>query len=384
MYKTIITLRSFCCLALLCCLALPVAADDVQLQETHPDRHVVVKGDTLWGISGKFLKDPWQWPKVWEMNRAEIKNPHLIYPGDVIVLDMSSGSPQLRLLRETVTLEPGIREEALAKAAVPTISPSIIGPFLSQPLVIENDALYDGAATIIGNQENRVALSPGDKVYVDRINEDESALWQVYRSGKALVDPVTQEALGTEAIYLGDVKVTKYGEPASAEIIRFTEEIFKGDKLVAAPEEAFASFTPRAPEELIAGQILTIHSGVAEAGADTIVALNRGSSDGLEVGHVLAIYRDGRIIRNPITVKGVQPHKWEETKHLPYNWEEPSSNNSSASDKKPVVELDPTLMKLPNERVGLLMVFRTFNRVSYGLIMQASEPVNVLDLVQTP
>jgi hypothetical protein len=384
MYKTIITLRPFCCLALLCCLALPAIAEDVQLQENHPDRYTVVKGDTLWGISGKFLKDPWQWPKVWEMNRAEIKNPHLIYPGDVIVLDMTGGSPQLRLLRETVTLEPGVREEALEKTAVPTISPNIIGPFLSQPLVIENDALIDGVATIIGSQENRIALSPGDKIYVDKINEDESAFWQVYRRGKALVDPITNEALGTEAIYLGDIKVTKYGEPASAEVIRFTEEIFKGDKLVAAPEEAFASFTPRAPENLIAGQILAIYSGVAEAGPETIVALNRGSSDGLEVGHVLAIYRDGRVIQNPNTVKGVQPHKWEETKNLPHNWGEPNNNNSSASDKRPVVELDPTLMKLPNERVGLLMVFRTFNRVSYGLIMQASEPVHVLDLVQTP
>jgi hypothetical protein len=386
MHKTIITPRSFCCLALLCCLALPAAADDVQLQENHPDRHVVVKGDTLWGISGKFLKDPWQWPKVWKMNRDQIKNPHLIYPGDVIALDMSSGSPQLRLLRETVTLEPGIREEALEKAAVPTISPYIIAPFLSQPLVIENGVLND-APIIIGGQENRVVLSPGVKIYVDKIDEDKGTFWQVYRSGKELVDPITKEVLGTEAIYLGDAKVTNYGEPASAEIVRAKEEIFKGDKLVAATEESTASFIPRAPEEQIAGQILSIYSGVAEAGANAIVTLNRGSSDGLEEGHVLAIYREGKIIRNSIPTKGEQPYHWEKTKNPPYRWGKPSNNNSSASDKKPegpVVELDPTLIKLPSERVGLLMIFRIFDRVSYGLIMQASEPVNVLDLVQTP
>src|SRR5690349_4777792 len=149
MYKYIITLLS------LCCLALPAAADDLQLQENHPDRYVVVKGDTLWGISGKFLKDPWKWPKIWKMNRQQIKNPHWIYPGDVIVLDTSSGQPQLRLLRETVTLQPGIREEPLEKAPIPTIAPNVISPFLSQPLVIENDEL-NGAPTIIAGQENRV------------------------------------------------------------------------------------------------------------------------------------------------------------------------------------------------------------------------------------
>jgi len=385
MYKTIITPRSFCCLALLCCLALPAAAEDVQLQENHPDRYVVVKGDTLWGISGKFLKDPWQWPKVWKMNRTEIKNPHRIYPGDTIVLDMSSGSPQLRLLRETVTLEPGIRVEALEKAAVPTISPYIIAPFLSQPLVIENDALND-APSIIGGQENRVVLSPGVKIYVNKINEDKGVFWQVYRNGKVLTDAITKEVLGTEAFYLGDAKVTNYGEPASAEIVRAKEEIFKGDKLVAAPEESTASFIPRAPDDPIVGSIISIYGGVSETATNSIVTVDRGSSDGLEVGHVLAIYREGKIIRNTNTAKSGQPHYWEKTKNPPHRWGEPSKN-LSASDKKSeetVAELDPTLIKLPNERVGLLMIFRTFDRVSYGLVMQASESINVLDLVQTP
>ena len=158
MHKTIITLRSFCCLALLCCLALPAAAEDVQLQENHPDRYTVVKGDTLWGIAAKFLKDPWQWPKVWKMNRDEIKNPHRIYPGDTIVLDTSGGSPELHLVHGTVTLEPGIRVEELQKAAVPTISLYVISPFLSQPLVIENNQL-DNTPVIIGGPENRVVLS---------------------------------------------------------------------------------------------------------------------------------------------------------------------------------------------------------------------------------
>ena len=131
MNKHIITLL------VLSCLSLNAIAEDIQLQNNYPDRYVVVKGDTLWGISAKFLKDPWQWPKVWKMNRAEIKNPHRIYPGDVVVLDTSSGSPQLKVLHETITLQPGIREEALEAEAIPTIAPSIIDPFLTQPLLIE-------------------------------------------------------------------------------------------------------------------------------------------------------------------------------------------------------------------------------------------------------
>lgn len=324
-------------------------AEDVQLQENHPDRYTVVKGDTLWGISGKFLKDPWQWPKVWKMNRAEIKNPHLIYPGDTIVLDMTGGSPQLRLLRETVILEPGVREEALEKAAIPTISLYNIAAFLSQPLVIENHALND-APVIVGHQESRIVLSPGTKIYVDRIDDPDrnkyDTFWQVYRNGKVLTDAVTNEPLGTEAFYLGDAQVTQFGEPASAEILRATEEIFDGDRLVAYPEESTNSFVPRAPEDQIFGSIISIYGGVRDAGPYSIVTIDRGSNDGLEDGHVLAIYQGGKTVPDPVVPK--------------------------------------SFIKLPDERIGLVMIFRTFERVSYGLIMQASGPVEVLNLVKTP
>ncbi|HQO15850.1 MAG TPA: LysM peptidoglycan-binding domain-containing protein, partial [Methylotenera sp.] len=156
MFRHIITLLMFCC------ISLTANAQEVQLNSNHPDRHVVKKGDTLWGISGKFLKDPWQWPKVWQFNRAEIKNPHLIYPGDVIVLDRSGKNPRLRLLRETVTLQPGAVEEPLDKEAISTIPLSVISPFLNQPLVIEKDQLAT-SPRIIGAQDNRVVLSPGTR-----------------------------------------------------------------------------------------------------------------------------------------------------------------------------------------------------------------------------
>ncbi|MCB5188286.1 LysM peptidoglycan-binding domain-containing protein [Methylobacillus caricis] len=353
MYRRIITPL------LLCCLILPAMADEVKLQDHHPDRYVVVKGDTLWGISGRFLKDPWQWPKVWKMNQDQIKNPHWIYPGDVVVLDTSSGSPELRLLRETIasqtlTLEPGIRTENLEGEAIPTISPNIITPFLSQPLIIESEALKD-APSIIAGPENRVVLSPGARVYVDKIAEGESVLWNIYRPGKTYVDPETKAVLGTEAIYLGDARITKYGEPASGTIVSAKEEIFANDKLVAAPDNPQTNFIPRAPETEVKGRILSIYGGVAEAGKNTIIAISRGETDSLEKGHVLAINRTGRVIKNP---------KYDK-------------KNKDAS-------AEPENIKLPSERIGLAMVFRTFDKVSYALIMQATEPVNVLDIVETP
>lgn len=352
MYKHIITLL------LLCCPILPALADEVKLQVNHPDRYVVVKGDTLWAISGRFLKDPWQWPQVWKMNREQIKNPHLIYPGDVVVLDTSSGSPELRLLRETVanpevSLAPGIRTERLDAEAIPAISPNVISPFLSQPLIIENEGLKD-APTIIAGPENRVVLSPGSRVYVDRINEGEGTLWNIYRKGKTYIDPETKAILGTEAIYLGDARITKYGEPASGDIVSAKEEIFANDKLVAAPENLQTNFIPRAPEAEVKGRILSIYGGVAEAGRNTIIAISKGSDDGLEQGHVLAINRNGRVIKNP------------------------------KYDKKNKESKEPENIKLPNERIGLAMVFRTFDKISYALIVQATEPVNVLDVVEKP
>jgi LysM repeat protein len=229
MYRHIITLL------LLGCVAFNAAAQDVQLQENHPDRHVVVKGDTLWDISAKFLKSPWLWPKVWKMNREQIKNPHLIYPGDVIVLDLSGGTPQLRLLRETVNIEPGLRIEPLEREPIATISPHIIAPFLSKPLVIEKDALAD-VPSIIGSREDKVVLGPHSRIYTDRITEDQGRYWSIYRDGKSLIDPKTKELLGIEAIYLGDAVLARYGEPATLDISRANQEIFKGDKLIVTPD----------------------------------------------------------------------------------------------------------------------------------------------------
>ncbi len=354
MFRHIITLLMFCC------ISFNANAQVIALKNDHPDRYVVVKGDTLWGISGKFLKDPWLWPSIWKLNRDQIKNPHWIYPGDVVVLDTSSGSPQLRLLHETVTLQPGAVEEPLDKTAISTIQLNAIAPFLNQPLVIEKDQLAK-SPRIIAGQDNRVVLSPGTRIYINQIEEGDGLDWYVYRPGDNLVDPDTKKVLGVEATYLGDAKITKYGQPASADITKAKEEIFTKDRLVPTGDAVVTNFVPHAPDSAISGRIIKIYGGVAEAGPQSIVSISRGSADGIEVGHVLAINRYGRVIKDPEYVK-----------------------EKDAKDTKSASELEPGMVKLPDERIGLLMVFRVFENVSYALVMQASEPINTLDAVTTP
>ncbi|TSA48594.1 MAG: LysM peptidoglycan-binding domain-containing protein [Nitrosomonadales bacterium] len=356
---------------LLCCVVSLARAEDIQLQDNHPDRYVVVKGDTLWAIAGRFLKDPWRWPQIWKMNREQIKNPHWIYPGNVIVLDTSSGSPELRLLRETVTLQPEAREEALAKEAIPTISPSIIAPFLTQPLVVDESGMKDAPA-IVSGEEGRLLLGAGHKAYVDRIDEDSGLNWQIYQQGAALTDPDTKEVLGHEAIYLGDARVSRFGEPTTIEITRSRQEIHIGDKLVRMPATLMGSFVPHAPDSEITGRVLSIFGGMSEAGRNTIITVNRGKADGLEEGHVLAIDRHGEAL----------PKKTNPREHIP----EVNLETSHDSEGKLIVNLakEHGQIKLPDERVGLIMVFRTFERVSYALVMQSEQPIHLSDIIRTP
>jgi hypothetical protein len=304
------------------------------------------------------------------------------------VLDTSSGEPQFRLLREnTVTLEPTVREEELEKAAIPTIQPNVISPFLNQPLVVNNSEL-DSAPMIVSGPDNRLALTPGLNIYISRIDENDGRQWHIYRPNKVLIDPDTKEILGTEALYLGDARVKRFGAPATVEVVRVKEEIFTQDKLVPAPDNLQNNYVPRAPENEVRGRILSIHSGVAEAGNNTVVSLNLGSADGLEEGHVLAIKRTGRLVQMPSeNRREYKPYRWPKNKNQPYDWKTGGYANADETPEaaaKSGEKVDPALIKLPNERIGLLMIFRTFERVSYGLVMQTTNPVNVLDSVETP
>ena len=326
---------------------------DVKLQGNAPDRYVVVPGDTLWSIAGKFLKDPWRWPEMWKLNQDQLKNPHWIYPGDVIVLERS-GQGSERKMGDTVKLLPRVRSEDTSKQAVPSIPPRVIEPFLSRPLVIEPDGL-DKAPRIIAAQADRVYLGSGDVAYVSGIKDAKlESLWQIYRPGKPLVDPDSQKTLGYEAVFLGDSRVTKTGDPATIQIFGAQQEIGKGDRLVAAEPLTLNNYAPHAPNAFIQGRVIATRDGLRETGPQNVVTLNKGKSDGLEPGHVLALLRLGRT-----NVERTPGRKW------------------FGADK-----VEAT--KLPDERYGLVFVFRAFDRVSYALVMSASRSVLIGDMATTP
>ncbi|MBE0612432.1 MAG: LysM peptidoglycan-binding domain-containing protein [Burkholderiales bacterium] len=345
--------------------------EDAGLQNNAPDRYIVVPGDTLWSVAGKFLKDPWRWPEMWKLNQDEIKNPHLIYPGDVIVLDRSGPKPELKM-GETVKLYPRVRAEDTSRQAIPSISPRVIEPFLSRPLVIEPDGL-EGAPRIIAAQADRVFLGSGDVAYVSGIKDAApGSVWQIYRPGKPLVDPESNKTLGYEAVFLGDSRVTKSGDPATVQIFAAQQEIGTGDRLVAAGPLVLNHYAPHAPSTSIRGQIIATRGGLGETGPQNVVTLNKGRNEGLEPGHVLALSRLGR------TVADDGPHKnVKETKSVPWY-------NMTMSDIFKRASPDKQTSKLPDERYGLVFVFRTFDRVSYALVMSATRPVQIYDVVTTP
>lgn len=328
--------------------AIGQSATPVELAPDAPDRHVVVKGDTLWGISAKFLKDPFRWPEVWRLNEEQVKNPHLIYPGQVVYLDRSSGEPQLRL-GTLHKAEPRIYSGA-DRDAIPAIPQSVIEPFLSQPLVVKEDE-FSGGPRLVATEENRVNVGQGNKIYASGIPANGNPLWNIYRVGKPLADPDSGEVLGWEAIYLGDARVSRKAtsddEATTLNVTKAKLEMGRGDNLKAAGAPELLNYVPHAPKSQIQGKIISIYGGVGETGPLSVVSISRGKQDGLEHGHVLAISRTGGTVTN--------------------NFDD-----------------DKQSIRLPDERFGLLFIFRVFDRVSYGLIMEASRPVMPRDTVQTP
>jgi hypothetical protein len=358
-----------------------LAADASALKDDAPDRYIVVPGDTLWGISGRFLKDPWKWPEVWKMNQEQIKNPNRIYPGDVVVLDRNGRDAQLRLVQaDTVKLSPRTRSTALADAAVPAIPPSVVEPFLSRPLVVGPNEL-DDAAIVTATRESRVTMGAGDTIYAAGLTKEKGTAWQLYRRGDPLIDPDSGETLGFVATYLGEARVTKFGEQSTLEITRSTQEIYTGDRLLpASKERPTFSYVPHAPGKSVRGRVLSTYSGLWETGSSGIVALSKGSKDGLEVGHVLAIYRSqsGYDMRaSPLYMEG--PTDRPRT----YYTEELTTRNGPLYPEMRMVTPRDTA-SLPDERYGLVMVFRTFDRAAFGLIMNASRPVALNDIVTNP
>ncbi len=400
--------------------AAQVAQAGVSLSElapNAPDSHTVKRGDTLWAISKIFLKSPWRWPELWGMNMEDIKNPHRIYPGQVLYLDKSGGRARLSTRRPgdsdtpTVRVSPRIRSESLSESAIPPVNMQAIEAFLTEPLIVD-EATFSKAARIVATPENRVLLSLGDRAYargqygdVGNLTEQalvlgpsQSRMYRVFRNAVPLKDPGTGEVLAYEAQYVGKAEVARpesrrdvepppsakkvegrdeykpqyentshnvarvpieqkaplkpvaTGEivPATIDIVRAKEEMRVGDRLLPEPPREFPNYVPRAPGKPMSGQIVSVYgNAVRYAAQNQVVSINRGKEHGVEPGHVLALMRDT------------------------------STRIDKTDESRPQI-------RLPGEPNGLMMVFKTFDKVSYALVLDIVDGVKVGDQFSNP
>jgi len=345
-----------------------VAQEGVPLADLAPNApgsHTVQTGDTLWGIATLFLKSPWRWPELWGMNLQQIRNPHLIYPGQVLVLETREGRATLRMGQtaagspptNTVRLSPRVRSELLGNGAIAAIPLNLIGPFLNEAVIFDGNELAN-APRIVATQENRVMVSRGETAYV-RGDLGGARDFRLFRALVPLADPLTREVLGFEGRYVGTTEFVRDGGappeavgkgvlvPSTFRISSTRLEAMVGDRLSPVPQQELLAYVPRAPASPIDGRIVAIYGDGLRAGQNQVVTLNRGKRDGLERGHVLALLRSGTVGTDKITG-------------------------------------DRAALRLPDERHGLLFVFRVFERVSYALILNVHDPVVAGDRFTQP
>jgi hypothetical protein len=349
-----------------------------ELAPNAPDEYTVKPHDTLWAISRLYLRSPWRWPELWGMNLSDITNPHRIYPGQVLYLDKSGGRARLSTRRGgsgapegTIKLSPRTRYESLGDMALTTLNPSLIEPFLAEPIVVDEDTLLKAPRIVAGN-DSRVLLARGDRAYAR--GEANSPLvetpgpiktFRVFRDATPLKDPVSGEILGYEAQYVGKATLQR-GEstthemvegkdvvnvvPATIDIVSAREEIRAGDRLLPEPPRQLLSYAPHAPANpVVDGRIVSVYGNAVQfAAQNQVVAINKGERDGIENGDVLAILKNGETIVDKTGGTGKET------------------------------------LKLPSERIGLLMVFRPFEKVSYALVLEISDAPRVGDLLANP
>jgi len=333
---------------------------EIRVKAEHPRQYTVKKGDTLWGISNLFLQDPWYWPEIWQKNN-QITNPHLIFPGDVLTLVYVNGQPQM-LVNEVQhkavqqgspqglpvkKLSPSIRTQPL-QASIPSIPGDAIRQFLSKPRVVTKEQL-DNAPRIIASDEKHLILGFGDRVYVRGDIDKERVRFSTFRPGDALYDPASNELLGYEAKYSGAVRITTYDDPASGDITISEREILIGDRLLPEDKSKRANlYFPHIPDREINAQIISLYDSLFGVAQYQIVVINKGERDGMEVGHLLATFTRGETVYDDFAPEG------------------------------------KTLVKLPNERSGLIMIFKAFDRVSYALTLESRRVIHKDDFAHTP
>lgn len=319
------------------------------LNPRHPETYVVQRGDTLWDIASLFLRDPWYWPEIWQIN-PQVANPHLIYPGDVLSLAyLDDGRPAIQLERGagTVTrLSPRVRSEPLEEP-IPTIPFDILRAFLSRPAVLDDDEL-DTLPYVLAHSEGLLG-STGRDVYVRGTDAPVGAVYNVVHVGAPLVDPDDNDVIGYEGQYVGQGRLRRSGDPATMTLTESTRETLVGDYLIDEESITPVNFLPRGPDSDIEGRIISVVDGVSLIGQYQVVAINRGARHGLEPGHVLRVFRTGEVVTDRI-------------------------NRRVFAEK----------VRLPDEPAGTMMVFRTFDRMSYGLVMEATRAISVLDTVRNP
>ena len=345
-------------------LSAATGAQNLQVADKAPASYTVQKGDTLWGISGRFLKDPWRWPDIWRLNRDQIKNPHLIYPGDVVRLDYVDGQPQLTLTRNGVRVSPSTRASALDVDVIPSIPPGDIEPYLSKTLVTGPNGLTDAAEILSGRNAARMVRGRGDIVYVAGIDPKGGDYWYIYRAGGPITTFGGSDVLGYESKFIGTARVEKFGELATVRIETAELEVLMGDRLLPAPRETIANYVPRAPDKAIDARILNVPYTNTETGRGYVVTLDKGRVDGLEPGNVLAVYRNVEPIVDP------RPSKQQAT---------------ILRFLDPTQVFTPAVLVSPaDERTGLMFVFRTFDYVSYAVLLNTTDPVRPGDYARTP
>ena len=359
----------------------PATADTVQLRADAPTRHVVVKGDTLWDISAKFLKSPWLWPELWRTNDDHIKNPHLIYPGDVIYLVMTPDGPRLSKM-ETVKLSPSIHSEPIKGDAIPPIPYAAVKAFLERPLIADTDVLAK-APRLIASEAGRGLSGLGDRVYANGVADD-TAKWTIVRVGKPLKDPATGEVIAHEVAYVGDAKTLVKGSPATLVITAADREVQAGDRLIPAMTAGDTNFEPHAPAKPVDGRIISSLGSDQTAGRYATVVVNKGSADGLESGQVLAVFHPGATVgraEGESRIESFSPKSGylDGTKERGNNDTYVPFNNADEAQKAATGAI-----QLPDARTGLVMIYRVFNRVSYALVMESYRPIFTLDHVGNP
>ncbi|MFT5449446.1 MAG: hypothetical protein ACI9DC_004639 [Gammaproteobacteria bacterium] len=385
------------------------AGEAPNLKADHPSRYIVQKGDTLWDISGRFLNEPWRWPDVWQVN-PQIENPDLIFPGDEILLSYKDGKPILRVRRRgrrgVSQLSPSVRAENLANEAIPTIPINVIQPFLLRPSVVTDDE-FAAAPYILSVGEEALSARPDSKIYVRGLGQEKVTRYAIYRKGDPYLNPGdNSDVLGYEALHVGDAILDTRGDPTTMVVVSTVLPVLVGDRLFPINESLVQpKYQPRPGAEGLGGQIISVIDGVSQIIEYQTVVLNLGTRDGLEVGHVFAVYQNGAVIedpmaRDPKTLEYEQraikrDEEMDKVRGTPsaflhgvghavetvgdFIGSEGRRMGAAVSGDKPWAEVT-----LPEERAGTIMVYRPFDKVSYALVMQAVRPMHILDTVKKP